>query len=306
MVSTRSDQNDRSLCLWMQAGVVRQKFCQGDYQCAGCRLDKTLRQVAAANKELRQAGVTPKGRRGQIVYWKDKLRELPTWRRPCLHAMKGRIDFRACLQDYRCVNCEFDQYFNDQYTVHAVVRPVDVLDIKGFKIPQGVYLHRGHSWLKIEEGFTVRVGVDDFALRLLGPSDRIEAPLMGKEVQQDRADISLHRGGHRAGVLSPISGVVTATNPRLRETGRLANQDPYAEGWVMQVHSSRLRAELRNLMMGSQAREYLDEEIERLYDVIEQEAGPLAADGGFLGDDIFGSLPSLGWDRLTRLFLCSA
>jgi hypothetical protein len=59
-------------------------------------------------------------------------------------------------------------------------------------------------------------------------------------------------------------------------------------------------------MMGSQAREYLDEEIERLYDVIEQEAGPLAADGGFLGDDIFGSLPGLGWDRLTRLFLRSA
>jgi glycine cleavage system H lipoate-binding protein len=220
--------------------------------------------------------------------------------------MKGRIDFRACLRDYRCVNCEFDQYFNDQYTVHAVVRPVEVLNIKGFKIPQGVYLHRGHSWLKIEEGPTVRVGLDDFALRLLGPPDRIEAPLMGKEVQQDRGDIWLHRGEHQAGVRSPISGVVTAINPRLRETGRLANQDPYAEGWVMQVHCSRLRAELRNLMMGSQAREYLDEEIERLYDVIEQEVGPLAADGGFLGDDIFGNLPGFGWDRLTRLFLRSA
>jgi glycine cleavage system H lipoate-binding protein len=306
MTSTRSDQNDRSQCLWMQAGVVRRKFCQADYQCVGCRFDQTLRRVAAANQELRRDGAALEGRRGRIVYWKDKLRELPAWRRPCLHAMKGRIGFRACLQDYRCMNCEFDQYFNDQYTVHAVVRPVDVLNIKGFKLPQGVYLHPGHSWLKIEEGPTVRVGVDDFALKLLGPSDRIEAPLMGKEVQQDRADISLHRAGHRAAVLSPISGVVTAINPRLRETGRFANQDPYAEGWVMQIHSNRLRAELRNLMIGSQAREYLDGEIERLYDAIEQQTGPLAADGGFLGDDIFGSLPSLGWDRLTRLFLRSA
>ena len=164
MTSTRSDQNDRSPCLWMQAGVVRQKFCQTDYQCVGCRFDQMLRRIAAANQERRRAGISGGRRRDRIVYWKDKLRELPVWRRPCLHAMKGRIGFRACLQDYRCMNCEFDQYFNDQYTVHAVVRPVDVMNIKGFKLPQGVYLHRGHSWLKIEEGPTVRIGVDDFAL----------------------------------------------------------------------------------------------------------------------------------------------
>jgi len=217
--------------------------------------------------------------------------------------MKGRIEFRACSHEYRCGSCEFDQYFQDQFTVHAMVRPMDFLDIDGFKLPQGYYLHRGHAWVKIEEGSAVRIGADDFAMRLLGPLDRIEAPLMGKEVKQDQGDILLTRGSHRAKLLAPISGVVTAINPRVREKGNLANNDPYSEGWIMRIHPSNLRQDLKRLMIGSEATNVLEGEVDRLYHVIEEVAGPLAADGGYLGKDIFGSMPGIGWERLTRLFL---
>jgi hypothetical protein len=56
-------------------------------------------------------------------------------------------------------------------------------------------------------------------------------------------------------------------------------------------------------MIGEQASDYLDGEIERLFQVIEEEAGPLAADGGYLGDDIYGNLAPNVWKRLTRQFL---
>jgi glycine cleavage system H lipoate-binding protein len=287
----------------MQAGVVRRKICDIDYDCPACQYDRALRRVARENLELREAGQPATGPRGKIVFWKDKLREQPPWKQPCLHHMKSRINFRACTQDYQCGNCEFDQFFSDQYTVHAVVRPIDVLDIKGFRLPQGYYLHPGHCWVKIEEESTVRIGLDDFALRLLGPLDRVEAPLMGKEVRQNQADIRLNRGDHAADVLSPISGIVTDINPKLREKGRLANKAPYSEGWVMRLHSTNLRDDISRLMMGDEAGTYLDHEIERLYEVIEEEAGPLAADGGYLGDDIFGNLPGADWQKLTRIFL---
>lgn len=290
-------------CIWMQAGVVRRKNCEIDFHCEACRFDRAMRRTARENSQLRQQGGIPQGKSGRIVYWKDRLRELPAWKQPCLHHMKSRIEFRACTHDYQCGNCEFDQYFSDQYTVHAVVRPVDVLDVKGFKLPHGYYLHRGHTWVKIEEGSTVRIGLDDFALRLLGPLDRVEAPLMGKQVEQDRDDILLSRSSNTARVQSPISGVVTDINPELRERGKLANDDPYTNGWVMRLHSDNLRRDLKNLMIGDQASQYLDGEIDRLYAVIEEEAGPLAADGGYLGDDIFGNLPQTSWEKLTRLFL---
>lgn len=287
----------------MQAGVVRRKDCRTDFDCTACRFDSVMRRVAADNQRIREEGRMPKGKRGNIIFWYEKLKNLPSSKRPCIHYMKRRIDFRPCNQDYQCGNCEFDQYFSDQYSVHAVVRPINVIDIKGFKIPHGYYLHRGHTWVKIEENDTVRVGLDDFALRLLGPLDRIEAPLLGKEVRRNRADISLSRGTNVAEILSPVCGVVTASNSELRDRGNLANQDPYTDGWVMCLHSTNLRQDLKDLMIGDQASDYLDDEIDRLYQVIEEEAGPLAADGGYLGDDIYGNLAPKIWKKLTRQFL---
>ncbi len=290
-------------CIWMQAGVVAHKFCRLEYQCAACAYDRAMRRTAAENERIKEKGRVPKGKRGRIVFWKDKLRELPAWKQPCLHHMIGHIEFRTCTHDYQCGNCEFDQYFNDQFAVHAVVQPVDVLDIKGFKIPHGFYLHPGHAWVKIEEGSTVRVGLDDFAMRLFGPLDQIEAPLMGKQLEQGRDDISLRREGNNANLLSPVSGVVTDINPALRERGSRGTEDPYSDSWILRLHCTNLRQDLKSLMIGDQASEYMDEEVNRLYEVIEETAGPLATDGGYLGDDIFGNLPQLGWQKLTQLFL---
>ena len=297
----KTENQDR--CIWMQAAVVQKKFCFINYDCTACRFDRALRRVCDENKRLRKEGMVPEGKKGQLVFWKDMLRNRPQWKSPCLHHMKGRIDFRSCNRDYKCGDCEFDQYFNDQYTVHAVVRPIDFIDIDGIKIPHGFYLHKGHAWVRVEEGSEVRIGLDDFALRMLGPLDRIEAPLIGKTLEQNRADIIMNRDSNQAKVLSPASGVVTAINPKLRDEGDLANQDPYTDGWVLKMHSKNLRQDLQNLMFGTETKDFLNAEVDRLYQVIEDEAGPLAADGGQLGNDIYGNIPQVGWDRLVNLFL---
>ena len=290
-------------CIWMQAGVVQRKLCTMAYECAECHFDRALRRIASDNQTRRLQGQRPPGRRGAIVSWQEKLKLLPTWKRPCLHHLKNRIAFRACTDDYLCGKCDFDQYFNDQYTVFATVRPVDALNIHGVRLPQGFYLHRGHCWVNIEEGSTVRVGFDDFVLRVLAPFDRIEAPLMGKQLCRNSAAITVDRGAHRAQFLSPVNGVVTEMNPRLRESGCRAGIDPYTEGWVLRAHAPTLRQDLQELMIGEQASGFLGQEIERLFQVIEEKAGPLAADGGHLGSDIFGHLPQLGWETLTSAFL---
>jgi glycine cleavage system H lipoate-binding protein len=217
--------------------------------------------------------------------------------------MKGRIEFKTCNNDYGCGRCAFDQYLQDQLTVHAEVKPVASLEIKGFQIPQGYYFHPGHTWIRIEEGAAVRVGIDAFALRLFGPFSRIEAPLMGEEVKQGRVDTLGSRGKLEAGFASPVSGIVTAVNPTLRDDGSIAANSPYEKGWVMRVHASDIRADLKNLMINLETKAYMGEEVDRLYRLIEDAAGPLSADGGELGKDIYGHMPELGWDRLTRLFL---
>ncbi|MBW1774422.1 MAG: glycine cleavage system protein H [Deltaproteobacteria bacterium] len=272
-------------CIWMQAEVVPRKSCQINFDCPSCRFDRIMHGIAEENRRKREAGRIPGGKRGKIVSWKEKLMGLSPSRRPCLHHMKQRIEYKACTNEYRCGSCDFDQYFHDQFSVHAVVKPVDVLNVQGFSVPQGYYFHPGHTWIKVEEGATVRLGVDEFAGRLFGPLDSIEAPLMGKEVQQGRADIRIARGEHRAEIVSPISGVVTAINPILREEGSLASQDPYSEGWIMSVHANRLREDLKGLMINQESADFMAEETDRLYQTIEETTGPLAVDGGNLGED---------------------
>ena len=296
---------ERHPCIWMQARVVSRKFCQIKYDCPSCRFDRVLRRISDENLNLKRQGVVAEGKRGFIVSWQEKLRFQPLTKRPCIHHMKRRIEFKACTNDYKCATCEFDQYFHDQYSVHAMMSPVDVLDVKGFKVPQGYYFHPGHTWIKLEEGSSVRVGIDEFALRLLGPLDRIEAPLMGKEVKQGSADIGVSRATNQARFLSPVSGVVTAINPKLRDEGELANKDPYSAGWVMSVHCNNLRGELKKLMINNETEGFMEGEVARLYGVIEEVAGPLAADGGDLSHDIYGHMPQLGWEKITKIFLKS-
>ncbi len=290
-------------CIWMQAKVVKQKTCKSDYLCAECRFDRVMRNVANENAALKPIDRASCGKKGKIVLWKERLKTLPVTKRPCIHSMKGHIVFRTCTNEYRCGSCDFDQYFQDQYSVHAIVNPVDVLDVKGFRVPQGYYFHHGHTWVKMEENALVKVGLDDFVLRLMGPLDRIEAPLMGKAVKQGRADITIIRGNRQAKLLSPISGVVTAINPKLREKGNLANQEPYSAGWVMAVQADQLRRDIQDLMINQETGKFLEGQVEQLYYMIEDVAGPLAADGGHLGHDIFGSMPELGWERLQKTFL---
>lgn len=287
----------------MQAGVVKTKMCRKAFHCAGCRFDKALRHLAEENRERSAAGASVPGRRGRIVYWVDKLGALPAHRRPCLHHLKGRIGFRACTNDYLCGNCEFDQYFQDEYAVHAVLKPVGMEDVQGIKIPQGIYLHRGHTWVGMASGGQVRIGLDAFAARLLGPMDRIDLPLMGKPLKRDRVGIRMNRGDLKTGLLAPVSGVVTAFNPKISRDPAVLPTDPYGNGWLLMIQPNRLREELPALRMGEEATDFIETEIEHLYQALETHVGPLAADGGNLADDILGQLPSTCWAEMARQFL---
>lgn len=305
MESVRSNKEKKSgsPCLWMQAGVVRSKYCRTFYDCTTCHLDKTMTNKADANKNIAGKSNVKGEKRNKIVYWMEKLKEMPVSKRPCIHHMKGRIDFRSCGHDYMCVNCEFDQYFSDQYAVHATVKPVEVLNVHGFKIPQGYYLHKGHAWVKIEEGNTVRIGLDDFALKVFGPLEHIEAPLIGKQVKQNSSQIIIKRGSQTAVLLSPVSGVVTDINPKLREDAKLSGKNPYTDGWILRLHSKELKDDIKNLYIGDQSKEFIEKEVNVLYSAIEKSGYLLNTDGGCLAENIYGNIPQLSWDRLTMLFL---
>ena len=84
--------------------------------------------------------------------------------------------------------------------------------------------------------------------------------------------------------------------------------------YVKDVHISNVRVScgcttpsikkaVKTLVTEGDSLEWMSSEVATLEKMIEDVAGPLAADGGHLAGDIYGSLPDLGWNNLTQTFL---
>ncbi|MFZ5570759.1 MAG: glycine cleavage system protein H [Thermodesulfobacteriota bacterium] len=277
-------------CIWMQAGVVKFKNCNNFYDCTSCKYD---------------LGMNMKVAQGKQASWQNAMRKKSALQRVCRHSLTGRIANRSCAYDYHCESCDFDQYFEDVWTVKAGAYPNENRRIKGFELPADYHFHGGHAWARIESGGYIRVGLDDFALKLFGKADALQLPLMGKELNQGKAGWGLKRKGNEADVLSPVDGVIVEVNANVRENPTLANQEPYGAGWLFMIKTPDIKKTVKPLMNEQQSLAWINGEIETLEHMIEEVAGPLAADGGFLGSDIIGALPSLGWRNLARTFLKS-
>ena len=290
-------------CVWSQGRLDMNKVCEKSHRCSECPLDKALQDAAEKNRNARRQGKIPLTPNGRIAYTRERLKMLPDGERPCLLYANGLIDYKICCSNYECVFCEFDRYFTDQYHVHAVVRPLDIMNIQGFRLPQGYYFHLGHTWVRVEEKAEVCIGIDDFVLRLAGGVDRIELPFVGDEIPRGHTVFKACRGSHQMTLQMPVNGIVTAINLAAREKPAIVAEDPYASGWLVKVQARNLRRDLKHLTIGSETVEWLNHEIDRLNREFES-IGGAPVDGPPAGDrDPAAAAPLIDWERLGRLFL---
>lgn len=275
-------------CLWMKAGAVTKKFCNNFYDCSTCRYDDAMNRQVALGRQLS---------------WQDAMRRKESMARVCRHSLTGRIGQRVCPHNYACSTCTFDQYFEEVLSAKIPAHARGTVLVKGFDVPYGHYFHNGHTWARIESGGMIRIGVDDFSQKVFGRADAYDLPLTGQELNPDRIGWGLKRGDNTADVLSPIGGVIVEINPDVRRNPGLVNTSPYEDGWLLCVYTRDVKGAFKSLMEDTQSVAWMENEVHALEALVEDVAGPLAADGGTFHQDIFGNLPGLDWNRLTRTFL---
>jgi len=275
-------------CIWMQAGVVAKKKCNHYYDCTTCNYDTAMENQALTGKH---------------ISWQDAMRKRQGIDRTCRHALTGRADHRACPMNYQCSRCDFDQMFEDTLSPGTGHSHLQMKDIKGFEIPEGYYFHGGHTWACIDSGGIIRVGMDDFAFKVLGGPDGFDLPLTGQELNHGRPSWGIRRNRNIADVLSPVNGVITKVNHSVTTAPQIPGEKPYQEGWLFTVHNSDIKAVTKQLMADQESETWLNQEVTTLENMIETVTGPLSADGGFINRDVYGILPTLGWKNLTQTFL---
>lgn len=286
------------LCVWSRAGVIKSTKCMNSFDCLGCPMD---RQVLSNFEEKRRAA-------GMKDHMSPRMLLLMKQGK-CRHMLSGRISYGLCSQGYNCARCPFDQMIEDTgYLPNLTPAVTDI--VSGFRVARDHYFHYGHGWARVEYGGRVRVGIDDFAGRLLGPQDEIRMPTLGERIGQHEPHVVLKREGREAPALSPIEGIVVAVNPTVMADPAVAHADPYGDGWLMVIQPTSLKNNLKNLFFGKESVSWIDDEFFKLQRLVADTYGEtmphaLAATGGEAVTDIFGEMPEVGWDRLVDTFLHS-
>ena len=174
--------------------------------------------------------------------------------------------------------------------------------VGGFEVPDNLRYHPGHTWAAQETAELVRIGVDDFASRLAGKAERIDAPSRGQWVRQGQKILSFFREGREISLVSPIEGTVVGVNDAAIDNPELASKDPYGEGWLLEIHSPDAKTNFRNLFGGALARHWMEDAAARLRSLSPAFAGAYAQDGGVAIDDTFAHLSDADWATAQKEF----
>jgi glycine cleavage system H lipoate-binding protein len=187
----------------------------------------------------------------------------------------------------------------------AAPRPIPAL-VAGFQVPENLRYHAGHTWALSESPDMVRVGMDDFASKLIGKIESITLPQRGRWVRQGQKIWTIFRDGKSVDMVSPIEGTVTDVNDAVAKNPELARKDPFGEGWLVTVQAPDAKINFRNLLGGALARMWMDDSALRLRKRMPVAmASALAQDGGVAVDDITAHLPEEDWATLTKEFFLS-
>ena len=172
-----------------------------------------------------------------------------------------------------------------------------------FSLPEGLHYHQGHSWVMPQGAELVKVGVDDFAQRLVGRSNKISLPKVGSRMEQGDVGWKLGIDSKTIDMLSPVTGDVVAVNKDIAKNPDLINQDPYGKGWLMMVKPDNKRATVKNLLTGKLATAWMEKTADALRERMGGELGVVYQDGGLPVSGIAKALSPDEWDKMASEFL---
>jgi len=103
-----------------------------------------------------------------------------------------------------------------------------------FEVPEDCWYLDSHEWAR-RQGDTVRVGISEFAQDELGDVVFVELPTEGERLTRPDQFGVIESIKAVSDLYTPVTGTVTATNDDLRDAPELVNEDPFGEGWMLEM-----------------------------------------------------------------------
>jgi glycine cleavage system H protein len=125
-----------------------------------------------------------------------------------------------------------------------------------FQVPDDCRYLDSHEWARQQNG-TVRVGITGFAQDELGDVVFVELPQEGDSVTKGEDFGVIESIKAVSDLYAPVSGTVRATNDDLLDTPELVNEDPFGDGWMIEVELDD-ESELDDLLSPEEYREQIE------------------------------------------------
>ena len=91
-----------------------------------------------------------------------------------------------------------------------------------------------HEWIRVE-GDKAFVGITDYAQSELGEIVFLDVDTVGETIGQGEVFGSIEAVKTVSDLNMPATGEVLAFNENLNDHPELVNNDPYGEGWIIQI-----------------------------------------------------------------------
>jgi glycine cleavage system H protein len=103
-----------------------------------------------------------------------------------------------------------------------------------FDVPEDLRYLESHEWARVD-GDRARIGISDFAQDELGDVVFVDLPDEGEEVAAGEDFGVVESIKAVSDIYAPVSGSVVAVNDDLADRPELVNEDPYGDGWLIEV-----------------------------------------------------------------------
>ena len=91
-----------------------------------------------------------------------------------------------------------------------------------------------HIWVGVED-HDVQLGITNYIQGALGTVISVDLPDIGDEIEEGEAFAEIESVSTVHELISPVSGTVLAVNPHLEDHPSIINEDPYSDGWLIEV-----------------------------------------------------------------------
>jgi glycine cleavage system H protein len=165
----------------------------------------------------------------------------------CIWMEAGLVAYKLCDHGYDCEACPFDAVMRGSSApvIDGEQPPASggapagagsaLKSLSRPEFPADRSYHSTHTWVQTGELKRLRIGLDALVARLADRMTGVVLPLLGQRIEEGKVGAWLIDEAGPLAIHMPANGHVLELNAALKRRPRLAIEDPYGAGWLIEV-----------------------------------------------------------------------